>query len=83
MLLLQATTTRKRLKISAININQKSRKGTIRSRFCFMGCWVIDSCLLVGREKVEKEMPKLKKVEPPNFVASNKFAYLQNEDSSD
>ncbi|XP_063906905.1 eukaryotic translation initiation factor 4B isoform X2 [Zophobas morio] len=35
------------------------------------------------KEKVEKEMPKLKKVEPPNFVASNKFAYLQNEDSSD
>ncbi|XP_044262114.1 eukaryotic translation initiation factor 4B-like [Tribolium madens] len=35
------------------------------------------------KEKIEKEMPKLKKADPPNFVASNKFAYLQTEDSSD
>ncbi|EEZ97233.1 eukaryotic translation initiation factor 4B [Tribolium castaneum] len=35
------------------------------------------------KEKTEKEMPKLKKADPPNFVASNKFAYLQTEDSSD
>ncbi|RZB84918.1 RRM 1 and/or eIF-4B domain containing protein [Asbolus verrucosus] len=35
------------------------------------------------KEKIEKEMPKLKKAEPPNFIASNKFAYLQTEDNSD
>jgi translation initiation factor 4B len=35
------------------------------------------------KEKIEKEMPKVKKSEPPNFIASNKFAFLETEDSSD
>lgn len=31
----------------------------------------------------EREMPKLKEVEPPNFASSNKYAFLQAEDDSD
>ncbi|KAG5878269.1 hypothetical protein JTB14_025857 [Gonioctena quinquepunctata] len=34
-------------------------------------------------EKREKEMPKLAETEPPNFAASNKFAFLPSEDNSD
>lgn len=35
---------------------------------------------LFFREVQEKEMPKLKQPEPPNFVASNKYAHLNAED---
>lgn len=30
-----------------------------------------------------REMPKMTEKEPPNFAASNKFAFLQTEDNSD
>ncbi|KAJ8921632.1 hypothetical protein NQ315_010541 [Exocentrus adspersus] len=35
------------------------------------------------RERHEKEMPKIAEPEPPNFAASNKFAFLQTDDVSD
>ncbi|XP_060523747.1 eukaryotic translation initiation factor 4B [Cylas formicarius] len=35
------------------------------------------------KEKHEKEFPKLQEPEPPNFAASNKFAFLQEDDNSD
>nr|UOA02784.1 eukaryotic translation initiation factor 4B [Monochamus saltuarius] len=35
------------------------------------------------REKHEKELPKFTEPEPPNFAASNKFAFLETEDASD
>lgn len=34
-------------------------------------------------EKKDKEMPKLKEQEPPNFIGNNKYAYLENEDNSE
>lgn len=34
-------------------------------------------------EKKDKEMPKLKEHEPPNFIGNNKYAFLENEDNSD
>lgn len=35
------------------------------------------------KDKIEKEMPQLKKTEPPNFSSSNYFAFLDVDDNSD
>lgn len=37
----------------------------------------------VSRDNHDREMPKLKEPEPPNFAASNKFAFLQAESDSE
>lgn len=35
------------------------------------------------KDKIEKEMPQLKKTEPPNFSSNNYFAFLDVDDNSD